>query len=129
MNSKICVISCLVFSGIVQFIHADNTPVSTINYRKEVSDSLQELQSYLDNMFQYQELTPEQYKTECQRVRQLGHQLGVEFHKKSPMTEHERNTDITMLDQIQKEATQWSASNRAIVPYAESITSMKTIAR
>jgi hypothetical protein len=129
MKIKMRLILSLILLGSFRAVHAEEEILKPHNYRQEVRDSLKELQSYLDNMFLYQELTPDQYKTECKRVRQLGFQLGVDFRNAGSMSEHERNSEFTSMDQIQREATQWSAANRKIVPYVESATTLRTLAR
>jgi hypothetical protein len=121
MNIKTRLGVCLILMGTFRTLYAEEQPLKPHNYQQEVRESLQELQSYLDKMFAFEELTPEQYKIETRRVRQLGLKLGVDLQKGGTLTKDERNRDFTTMDQIQREASRWAAADSANASYGQQL--------
>ena len=117
---KMRLIVCLILGGSCRAVHAEDPILKPYHYGQEVRSSLRELQSYLYKMAAYECLTPEQYKIESQRVRQLDLQWGADTPGEGAMTVKERNTDFAVMDQIQREASQWAAAKIANGPYCAS---------
>jgi hypothetical protein len=129
MNMKTRWIVCLILLGSSRVALAEDQTFITHNYRQEVRDSLQELRSYLYKMAVYEDITPQQYKIETQRVHELALQMGINTQESRTMTVHERDRDIAMMDHIQQEASRWAAANSVQAFYGASLTRFDTPVR
>jgi len=90
---------------------ADQQATESAHYRQEVRNRLKTLQTSLDVMFANHQLTADQYQAESERVRQLRVQMHADAQEDGSVTQEDRDTDFSLIQQINQEASQWAVAN------------------
>jgi len=120
-KSHLCLMVCLTILASYTVAQADDQAPKNNSYRQEIRDRLKTLQSNLDLMLANGQLTPDQYKTESDKIRQFRVQIHADSQEQEPMTKEDRNTDLQLIRQIKQEVSQWAVANSSGVPVSQNI--------